>query len=189
LVDYELAKETEDRIFEIIERSKKLAKYKLKLHHLNKFGIDIEATAPGYEEFGIEVESTGGHQSWSSDVPYVTNWTSFSVPIRKQKFYKTHPMSLFVKVNPTITRVGVVPLVYAIAADAAEYDNIEDRNIDCNTFYGIRDSEHPSLCFCKLEDVADVIAEQFNCLVKMKRSNAKYTDMRPNFGTKSKGVK
>jgi len=185
LVDNKDAFKIEKEVFELLKRSKRLAKYKLELHPETKFGIDVPLTAPGYEEFGIEIESTKGGK-WPTDAPYPVTWKWFSVPIRKKKFYDEHPMSLFVKVNQDITRAAVIPLSYVISSDTKEYRNETDNQFDCNNFYRIFDPEHPALCFCKIEKLAIVVDEQLQQLVKMKKANAKYTDMRPKFGPKPK---
>ncbi len=188
MVDYRNAFSAEEKIFEIIKRSKKLAKYKLELHHDNQYGIDVQSTAPGYEEFAIEIESTQGSK-WPTDAPYPVTWKKFSVPVRKKKFYDKHPMSLFVKVNRDLTRAVVIPMVYVVASDVDTYRNQTDNHFDCNDFYVIFDPEHPALCFCKIEKLATVIDEHFQHMIKIKKANAKYTDKRPTFGPKPKGVK
>ncbi len=86
MVDYKNAFNAEEKIFEIIKRSKRLSKYKLELHRDNQYGIDIQATAPGYEDFAIEIESTQGSK-WPSYAPYPVTWKKFSVPVRKYKLY------------------------------------------------------------------------------------------------------
>lgn len=188
MVDYKSAFSAEKKIFDILNRSKRLAKYKLELHHDDQYGIDVEATALGYEELAVEIESTQGDK-WPTDAPYPVTWKKFSVPIRKKKFYDKHTLSLFVKVNRDLTRAAVIPMVYAIASGTENYRNQTDNHFDCNDFYVIFDPDHPALCFCKIEKLATVIDEQFEHLVKMKKINAKYTDMRPKFGPKPKGVK
>ena len=185
MVDYRDAFSAEEKIFELLKRSKRLTKYKLELHRDDKFGIDIQATAAGYEEFAIELESTQGSK-WPTDAPYPVTWKKFSVPTRKKKFYTRHPMSLFVKVNRDITRAVVVPMAYVCAADTENYRNQTDNHFNCNDFYVIFDPEHPALCFCKIDRLATVIDEQFKHMATMKRVNAKYTDARPIFGPKPK---
>ena len=185
MVDYKEAFTAEKKVFEILKRSKKLAKYKLELHTSDQYGIDIEATAPGYEEFAIEIESTQGNK-WPSDAPYPVTWSKFSVPVRKRKFYERHTMALFVKVNKDLTRAAVIPMAYACSADIEGYDNQEDRHFNCNDFFVMFDSKHPALCFCKIGKLATVIDEQFIQLARMKRINAKYTDMRPTFEKKAR---
>ena len=95
-------------------------------------------------------------------------------------------MSLFVKVNRDFTRAVVIPMVYVVASDIDNYRNQTDNHFDCNDFYLIFDSEHPALCFCKIEKLAAVIDEHFQHMIQMKKVNAKYTDMRPKFGPKPK---
>ena len=116
MVDYKEAFSAEEKIYEILKRSKRLAKYKLELHRDDQYGIDVEATAPGYEEFAVEIESTQGSK-WPTTAPYPVTWKKFSVPVRKKKFYDRHPMSLFVKVNRELTRAVVIPMVYVVASD------------------------------------------------------------------------
>jgi hypothetical protein len=188
LVDYHNAFTTEEKVFELLKRSKRLTKYKLELHHDNQYGVDVVATASGYEEFAIEIESTQGSK-WPSDAPYPTTWKKFSVPIRKKKFYDEYPMSLFVKVNRDLTRAVVVPMAYICSADVEGYRNQTDNHFDCNDFYIVRDSEHPALCFCKIEKLSIMIDEHFQHMVKFKKVNAKYTDIRPSFGRKIKEKK
>ena len=185
MVDYKNDFTAEEKVFDLIKRSKRLSKYKLELHRDSKYGIDIQSTAPGYEELAIEIESTQGSK-WPTDAPYPVTLKKFSVPTRKKKFYDRHPMSLFVKVNRDFTRAVVIPMVYVVASDTDNYRNQTDNHFDCNDFYLIFDSEHPALCFCKIEKLAAVIDEHFQHMVQMKKVNAKYTDMRPKFGPKPK---
>ena len=185
MVDYKNAFSTEEKIFELLKRSTRLAKYKLELHVTDKFGVDIEATAPGYEEFAIEIESTQGSK-WPTSAPYPTTWKKFSVPTRKKKFYVRHPISLFVKVNRDLTRAVVIPMSYVCSSEIEGYRNQTDNHFDCNSFYVIFDSEHPALCFCKIEKLATVVDEHFKHMSQLKRVNAKYTDMRPELGQKTK---
>lgn len=185
MIDYKNAFSAEKKIFDLIKRSKRLTKYKLELHATDKFGIDIEAIAPGYEEFAIELESTQGSK-WPSDAPYPTTWRKFSVPTRKRKFFMRHPLSLFVKVNRELTRAISIPMSFVCSADIQNYHNQTDNHFDCNDFYVIFDPKHPALCFCKIDKLATVIDEQFIIMAAMKRINAKYTDMRPTFGPKPK---
>jgi hypothetical protein len=185
LVDYKEAFSAEKNIFGILKRSKRLMKYKLELHHDSKYGIDIEATAPGYEELAIEIESTQGSK-WPTSAPYPITWKKFSVPTRKRKFYEKHHLSLFVKVNRELTRAVVSPMVYIVASNVEEYENQTDKHFECNSFYVIFDPDHPAVCYCKMEKLATVIDEQFESMVRMKKINTKYTDMRPAFKNKLK---
>ena len=73
-----------------------------------------------------------------------------------------------------------------MASDIDTYKNQTDNHFTCNDFYVIFDPEHPALCFCKIEKLAIVVDEQFQHMVKMKKINAKYSDMRPIFGPKPK---
>jgi len=56
LVDYKNAFAVEGKIMSLLSNSKKLSKYKLQLHHDDKFGVDVVSTAKGYEDFAIEIE-------------------------------------------------------------------------------------------------------------------------------------
>ncbi len=181
MVDHRNAMKTEEELMKLIKRSRKLSKYKLILHETDKYGIDIEATAPGYEEFAIEVESTQGTK-WPKDAPWPVTWRKFSVPARKKKFFLRHPMSLFVKVNADMTRAAIIPMSYVFSSDLDSYRNENDGHFTCNDFYVILDPDHPALCFCKIENLSSVIDEHFQHMIKLKRANAKYTDKRPNFG-------
>lgn len=185
MIDNRAAFKIEKQVFELLKRSKRLSKYKLELHYESKYGIDVQVTAPGYEEFGIEIESTRPGK-WPTDAPYPTGWRWFSVPTRKKKFFEERPMSVYIKVNHDMTRAAVIPLSYVIASDTKGYRNEVDNQFECNDFYVMFDPEHPALCFCKIEKLAIVVDEQLQQLVKMKKSNAKYTDMRPKFGPKPK---
>jgi hypothetical protein len=153
----------------------------LQLHFDDKYGIDIEATAQGYEDFAIEVESTQGTK-WPPEAPYPTTWKYFSVPTRKKKFFDTHPMSLFVKVNPTMTRAVVIPMSYVCSFEVKPYANEADNHFECNDFFVTYDPEHPALCFCAIEDLATVVDEHFKHMSQLKRVNAKFTAQRPKFG-------
>jgi len=66
------------------------------------------------------------------------------------------------------------------------YSNENDGHFTCNDFYVIFDANHPALCFCKIENLSSVIDEHFQHMIKLKRANAKYTDMRPEFANKPK---
>lgn len=183
MVDHKNAVQTEEELMKLIKRSRKLSKYKLVLHESDQYGIDIEATAPGYEEFAIEVESTQGTK-WPKDAPWPTTWKKFSVPARKKKFFERHPMSLFVKVNADMTRAAVIPMSYVFSSDLDSYKNENDGHFRCNDFYIITDPDYPALCFCKIDNLTSVIDEHFQHMIKLKRANAKYTDKRPQFGKK-----
>ncbi len=185
MVDYKQAFSTEAKIFEILKKSKKLSKYKLELHTDSKYGVDVQATSTGYEDFAIEIESTQGSK-WPTGAPYPVTWRKFSVPVRKKKFYESHPMSLFIKVNRELTRAVVIPMSYVCASDVEGYKNESDRSFKCNEFYVIFDPHHPALCFCKIEKLATVVDEHFTHMAQMKRINIRYTDMRPKFGAKKK---
>lgn len=182
MVDYSNAFAVEEKIMVILNNSKKLIKYKLILHHNDKFGVDVVATTVGYEEFAIEIESTQGSK-WPTSAPYPTTWKKgFSVPARKKKFFERHPMSLFVKVNREMTRAAVIPMSYIFSAESVQkYRNQTDNHFTCNDFYLITNAEHPALCFCRIEDLPNVVDEHFKHMLQMKRINAKYTDARPKF--------
>lgn len=182
MVDYKNAFSTEEKVMQLLQKSRKLKKYKLALHESDKFGVDVEATASGYEDFAIEIESTQGSK-WPSSAPYPPTWKKgFSVPARKQKFFIRHPMSLFVKVNREMTRAAVIPMAYVFSSDTDEYKNQTSSHFTCNDFYLITDPEHPALCFCKIEDLPDVVDEHFKHMAQLKRVNSKFTDKRPKFG-------
>lgn len=185
MVDYKSAFSAEDKVVRILAQHKKLNKYKLELHPDTKFDIDIVAKATGYEEFGIEVESTESGK-WTAEEPFPMNWKKgVSVPARKYKFYKKYPLSLFVKVNHTFTRALVVPMSFIFSAgDPEEYRNSTDSHYRRNDFYIIDNAEHPALCFCKVEDLPVVVDEHFSYMTQLKRINAKYTDVRPTFVVK-----
>jgi len=182
LVDYKNAFAVEGKIMSLLSNSKKLSKYKLQLHHDDKFGVDVVSTAKGYEDFAIEIESTQGSK-WPTGEPYPTTWKKgFSVPARKHKFFERHPMSLFVKVNKEMTQAVVVPMAYIFSAESVKkYRNQTDNHFTCNDFYLITNAEHPALCFCRMEDLPNVIDAHFKHMVEMKRVNAKYTFKRPEF--------
>ena len=181
MVDQKNAMKIEVEIMKLIKRSRKLNKYKLSLHERDQYGIDIESTAKGLEEFAIEIESTQGNK-WPSDAPYPTIWKKgFTVPARKKKFFDKHPMSLFVKVNADMTRAAVIPMSYVFSSELDSYKNENDGHFSCNDFFVIRDGEHPALCFCKIENLTSVIDEHFQHMIKLKKINAKYTDKRPQF--------
>ncbi len=168
----------------LLQESRKLKKYKLSLHEHDKYGVDVEATAAGYEGFAIEIESTQGSK-WPSSEPYPSTWKKgFSVPARKHKFFLRHPMSLFVKVNRDMTRAAVIPMSYVFSSEQDGYKNQTSSHFTCNDFYLITDSEHPALCFCEIDNLANVVDEHFKHMVQLKRANAKYTDKRPTFGSK-----
>lgn len=183
MVDYKNAFGTEKKVFELLQSNKKLSKYKLKLHVDDQYGIDVQATAPGYEDFAIEIESTQGSK-WPAGAPYPTTWKKFSVPIRKKKFFDRHPMSLFVKVNQGVTDAVVIPMSYVCSFDKEPYANQTDNHFNCNEFFVTYDPEHPALCFCTIENLATVIDEHFKHMAQFKRINAKFTAKRPTFGLK-----
>lgn len=186
MVDYKNAFTTEEKVIELLQKSRKLKKYKLVLHDTDQYGVDVEATAPGYEDFAIEIESTQGSK-WPTKEPYPPTWKKgFSVPARKKKFFIRHPMSLFVKVNRDMTRAAVIPMSYVFSSNTGEYKNQTSSHFTCNDFYLITNAEHPALCFCKIDDLADVIDEHFKHMAQMKRVNAKYTDKRPVFASAKK---
>lgn len=180
MVDTKHPETTEHHVMRILQQDKRLSKYKLKLHHQNKFGIDIEATAKGYEDFGIEVESC--EASWPSDAPYPPSWRKgFTVPTRKLKFYKTFPLSIFVKVNRSLTRAAVVPMSFVCAADTAVVGSHASSHFSNNEMYVIQEAEHPAICYCRVEDLPSVIDALFKSMAQIKRNAIKYSDGRPSF--------
>lgn len=183
MVDQHNATRTEEYLIGLIKRSRKLNKYKFQLHKDDRYGIDIEATASGFEECAIELESTQGTK-WPEDAPWPLNWKKFSVPARKKKFFTRYPLSLFVKVNADITRAAVIPMSYVCSAELEGYSNENDSHFTCNEFFVIFDAHHPALCFCKIKNLASVIDEHFEHMIKLKEINKKYTDKRPHFVTK-----
>jgi hypothetical protein len=184
MVDYKNAFSTEEKVMDLLQKSSKLRKYKLALHDQDKYGVDVEATAPGYEGFAIEIESTQGSK-WPSTEPYPPTWKKgFSVPSRKHKFFVRHPMSLFVKVNREMTRAAVVPMAYVFSSEKDEYKNQTSGHFTCNDFYLITDPDHPAVCYCKIDKLADVIDEHFKYMTQLKRVNVKHTDKRPKFGAR-----
>lgn len=181
MVDYKTAFSLERKVIDLLAEHEKLKKYKFILHPVSKFDVDIIATAPGYEEFAIEVEGTE-KDKWPSDAPYPVAWKKgFSVATRKKKFYCKYPMSLFIKLNPDFTRAALVPMSYIFSQDMEEYENDSSKHFTCNEFYLIVNADHSALCFTKVEDLADVVSAHFKHMVDLKRVNAKYTDMRPIF--------
>jgi len=181
LVDYKAAFSLEKKVIELLTEHEKLKRYKFVLHPNTKFDIDILATAPGYEEFAIEVEGTEKGK-WPADAPYPLSWKNgFSVPTRKKKFYDKYPLSVFVKLNPDFTRAALAPMSYVFSQGIEEYDNDSSKHFTCNEFYLIVSPEHPALCFTKVDNLAEVVSTHFKYLSELKRVNAKYTDMRPVF--------
>jgi len=178
---------TEHHIIRILQQDKRLSKYKLKLHAQSKYGIDIEATGSGYEDFGIEVESCNA--SWPLDTPYPKSWKSgFTVPTRKLKFYEKFPLSVFVKVNHSLTRAAVVPMSFVCAAEKTVMPSRTSSYFSSDEMFIIRNEQHPAICYCRIEDLPSVIDGLFKSMSQMKRSAVKYSDGRPIF-TKSKGEK
>lgn len=181
MVDHKNAFEIEKKIFALLSDHPKCKKYKLILHEDDIYGIDIVATAKGYEGFAIEVESTQHNSKWPASEPYPPNWNWFSVPRRKQKFFVTHPMSVFVKVNANVTRAAVAPMSYICSADYEEYENENSQQMSRNDFFKIYDPHHPAICYCALKEVPEVVDAQFKAMYQMKRTNVKFTDKWPEF--------
>jgi len=184
MVDYKNAFVTEKKIFALLKDHPKCKKYKLVLHEDDIYGIDIVATGKGYEGFAIEVESTQHNSKWPETEPYPPNWNWFSVPKRKQKFFVTHPMSVFVKVNADISRAAVAPMSYICSAEYDEYDNENSQHMSRNDFFKLYDPNHPAICYCPLEEIPEVVVAQFKAMFEMKKINEKYTDKRPKFNNK-----
>ncbi len=181
MVDYASAFKTEVKLFELLKDHPKCKKYKFVLHADDIYGIDIVASAKRYSGFAIELESTQGTK-WPNDAPYPANWKKgYSVPARKQKFFVSHPMSLFIKVNQDISRAFIMPMSYVCSSSAAEYDNENAHHMKRNDFFVIQDPNHPAACTCPIADVGDVIDAQFKSMFEMKKINEKYTDKRPEF--------
>lgn len=190
MVDHKNAFKIEEKLYELLKDHPKCKKYKLSLHEDDIYGIDIVSTASRYAGFAIELESTQGSK-WPSTAPWPTNWKKgYSVPARKKKFFETHPMSIFVKVNMDMTRAFVAPMSYICSAGESEYDNENAHHMRRNDFFIIQDPEHPATCTCPIKDLGDVIDAQFKAMHDMKKINEKYTDKRPEFDNKfTKGKK
>ncbi len=181
LVDHANAFALEKKLFKLLKDHPKCKKYKLALHENDIYGIDIVATAKRYRGFAIELESTQGSK-WPSSAPWPTNWKKgYTVPARKKKFFETHPMSIFVKVNFDMTRALIVPMSFVCSAPCDEYDNENAAKMKRNDFFVIQDPNHPATCTCSIRDVGDVIDAQFKAMLDMKKINEKYTDKRPEF--------
>lgn len=185
MVDMVGANDAERHVMRLLTLEKKLSKYKLALHPVNKFGVDIVATAPGYEGFAVEVENT--EQGWGPDDPLPKSWKKgYSVPARKKKFFEEHPFGIYVKVNSSITRAIVVPMSYIFCWKTEEYSNSTSGHYSNNEFYLIKQAEYPTVACCKIEDVPKIVAEYFQAMSQMKRAVSKYTDKRPIFANKEK---
>jgi hypothetical protein len=181
MVDHANAFALEKKLFNLLKDHPKCTKYKLSLHEDDIYGIDIVATAKRYQGFAIELESTQGSK-WPESAPWPTTWKKgYSVPARKQKFFETHPMSLFVKVNFDMTRALVVPMSFVCSSGASEYDNENAGQMKRNDFFIIQDPNHPATCTCPISVIADVIDSQFKSMFDMKKINEKFTDKRPDF--------
>lgn len=181
MVDHKNAFALEKKLYALLKDHPKCKKYKFSLHEDDIYGIDIVATAKRYEGFAIELESTQGTK-WPNDAPWPTNWKKgYSIPARKEKFFETHPMSIFVKVNMNMTRAFVVPMSYVCATSATEYDNENAHHMRRNDFFMIEDPNHPATCCCPIKDLGDVIDAQFKAMYEMKKTNEQFTDKRPEF--------
>jgi hypothetical protein len=191
MVDNTEASKTEKDVFRVLAGAPALQKYKLLLHPEGPNGIDIVATAKGYSDFGIEIENTE-EAKWTSDLPFPPNWVKgFSVLSRKKKFFVSHSMSLFVKVNYNTTRAVVIPMSYIFSGDL---DKEPERNkfqneTGCNTFYRVFNPEHPAMCFCEIKDLPAVVEGYLQSLMQMKRTTEKFTKGRPNFRVKKEKEK
>jgi hypothetical protein len=181
MVDHKNAFDIERKLFALLKNHPKCKKYMLSLHEDDIYGIDIIATAKNYEGFAIEVESTQHNSKWPTSEPYPPSWNWFSVPRRKQKFFVTHPMSIFVKVNADVTRAVIAPMSYICSADFEEYANENSHQMKRNDFFKLYDPEHPAVCYCPVEDIPEVVDAQFKAMHQMKKVNKKYTDKRPEF--------
>jgi hypothetical protein len=83
-----------------------------------------------------------------------------------------------------MTRAAVIPMSYIFSSEQDGYENQTSSSFTCNNFYLITDPEHPALCFCEIDNLADVVDAHFKHMVQLKRVNTKYTDKRPKFGSK-----
>ena len=184
MVDHENAYKTEREIFALLKDHPKCKKYKFSLHPVTKYGIDMVATAKQYEGLAVELESTQGLK-WPSDAPYPITWKKgYSIPARKKKFFETHPLSIFVKVNGDKTRAFVAPMSYICSVDTSEYDNENAHHMKNNNFFMMQDPNHPATCCCPIGDLGDVVDAQLRAMQQMKKINEKYTDKRPEFNNK-----
>ncbi len=184
MVDHKNAFALEEKIFKLLKNHSKCKKYKLLLHKDDIYGIDIVATAKNYEGFAIELESTQGTK-WAKNDPYPVSWKKgYSVPARKKKFFETHPLSLFVKMNMDMSRAFVAPMSYICSSGSSEYDNENAHHMKRNDFFIIQDPKHPATCCCPIGDLGNVIDAQFKAMYEMKKINEKYTDKRPAFNNK-----
>lgn len=181
MVDHKNAFELEEKLFALLKDHPKCKKYKLVLHKDDPYGIDIVATSKRYAGFALEIESTQGTK-WSKEDPYPVTWKKgYSVPARKKKFFETHPLSIFVKVNIDMTRAFVAPMSYICSSGESEYDNENAQHMRRNDFFIIQDPDHPATCCCPIGDLGDVVDAQFRAMYEMKKTNEQYTDKRPEF--------
>lgn len=182
MVDHKNAFALEKKLFDLLKDHPKCKKYKLSLHEDDIYGIDIVATARLYEGFAIELESTQGALKWPKEVPYPPSWKKgYSVPARKKKFFESHPLSVYIKVNMDMTRAFVAPMSYICSSGESEYDNENAHHMKRNDFFVIQDPNHPATCCCPIGDLGDVLDAQFRAMYEMKKINEKHTDKRPEF--------
>lgn len=183
MVDQRAAELAEKQIMRLLSLEKKLSKYKLQLHPFDQYGVDIVATAPGYEDFAIEIENHEGH-NWGPEDPAPKSWKKgYSVPSRKRKYFKKHPFGVYIKVNTSLTRAFVIPMYFVFANEEQTYDNSKAKSFPNNTFNVIPEADHPGVACVRIEDVPNVVADYFHACSLFKRSVSKYTDKRPVFQT------
>ena len=180
MVNQTQAAAVEKKVLKLLRKCEKLEKYDFDLHLVNGYGIDIEPQADRYVGLAIEVENTETH--WPDDAPYPPSWRKgFTVPSRKQKFYISHPLSLYVKVNSNLTRAVVAPMAFICAHIPVHNNNREERNFKDNRFFMIKDPEHPAICYCSIEDLPKVVASQLDNLYRIGNTSKKFTGDRPIF--------
>jgi len=180
MVNQTKASEIEKKVLQLLRSHEKLEKYDLGLHIVKNWGVDIEPQIDKYTGLAIEVENT--ETRWPEDAPYPPSWRKgFSVPSRKQKFYMSHPLSIYLKVNQNLSRAAVVPMAFVCGYKPEYNGNREEANFRDNNFYFITDPEHPAICYCSIEDMPKVVASQLEILCKLKNINHKYTGGRPIF--------
>lgn len=208
MVDVRAAHQAEKKVFEILRDHPKLKKYKFELHYRDQKDVDIEATNTKYKGVAIEIENT--EAAWADDEPYPSAWKKgFSVPARKHKYYWGTPLSIYVKVNKNASRaiVGVLAFIcgakkeynatgWNSAYDGALLEQLvaapqalnekQRKDLEKNTFFWIRDPEHPGICYCPIEKLGDVVAGQLDLLVRLKNLNEEHTDKRPSFTQEKK---
>ena len=183
MVNHTQATRAEAVVLQCLKDDKRCAKYGFVLHKDGPYGIDIQATQAGYEDLAIEVENT--EAECPADAPYPLTWKNgFTVPSRKYKFYESHPLAIYVKVNSGKTRAVVVPMAFVCSSSI--FDNDKSANgafskFKCRDFFTITDPDHPGVAYIRMEDLPSVIDGLVKHLKGIRKLNAKYTDGRPNF--------